>query len=244
MHDPVADILAERRTLDSATAPAVLFSILVHGSLVAGAVYAALHHAPPRAATTLNIRFAKSAAPVTEMKPAAPAAKKPAVPKIQEPKPQPLKPVEKPAEPPKKNTVPFSPFGQSAKKGSENVEKAPAPPPPTTNNQPLTTGVVGVGETGITGIEGGDFPYTIYLERMKTLVGTRWVRPQAASGQPAIIYFVIERDGRVRDAKIETRSGNTGFDRAALRAVIEASPLPPLPFGYNGTYLGVHLTFR
>lgn len=244
MHDPVADILAERRTLDSGPVAAVFLSILVHGSIAAAGVYAALHHAPPQAVSTLNIRFAKSTAPATEMKPATSAAKKPALPKIQEPKPQPLKPVEKPAEPPQKNTVPLSPFGQSTKKGSENVEKAPEPPPPTTDHQPLTTGAVGVGETGVTGIEGGDFPYTIYLERMKTLVGTRWVRPQSASGQPAIIYFVIERDGRVRDAKIETRSGNTAFDRAALRSVIEASPLPPLPFGYNGTYLGVHLTFR
>ena len=242
MHDPVADILAERRTLDSGPVPAVFLSILVHGSIAAAAVYAALHHAPPQAAKTLNIRFAKSTAPVTEMKPAA-AAAKPALPKIQEPKPQPVKPVEKPAEPPQKNTVPFSPFGQSAKKGSEHVEAPPPAPATTTSDQRPTTNV-GIGETGVTGIEGGEFPYTIYLERMKTLVGTRWVRPQSASGQPAIIYFVIERDGRVRDAKIETRSGNTAFDRAALRSVIEASPLPPLPFGYNGTYLGVHLTFR
>ena len=95
----------------------------------------------------------------------------------------------------------------------------------------------------MTGIE-GDFPYTIYIDRMKTLIGQRWLRPQTGSGIVATVSFVIDRDGAIRDAKNEILSGNGTFDRAALRAVLEASPLPPLPFGYNGTYLGVHLTFR
>ena len=56
--------------------------------------------------------------------------------------------------------------------------------------------------------------------------------------------FVIDRDGALRDAAIESESGNGTFDRAALRAVMESSPLPPLPFGYAGTSLNVHLTFK
>jgi TonB family protein len=100
-----------------------------------------------------------------------------------------------------------------------------------------------IGSAGVTGIE-GDFPYTIYIDRMKTLIGQHWLRPQAGGGIVATVSFVIDRDGTIRDAKNEISSGNGTFDRAALRAVLEASPLPPLPFGYNGTYLGVHLTFR
>jgi TonB family protein len=79
---------------------------------------------------------------------------------------------------------------------------------------------------------------------MKTLIGQRWLRPQVGGTITATVAFVIDRDGTIRDAKNEISSGNGTFDRAALRAVLEASPLPPLPFGYNGTYLGVHLTFR
>jgi outer membrane biosynthesis protein TonB len=48
----------------------------------------------------------------------------------------------------------------------------------------------------------------------------------------------------VHDPVTESASGNGLFDRAALRAVIESSPLPPLPFGYSGTYINVHLTFK
>jgi protein TonB len=164
-------------------------------------------------------------------------APKPVTPKIEAPKPEPVKPV-KSAAPPEKNTVPLSPFGKSTKKGSENPV---IPPKPTTDNRPPTTEIP-IGGTGVA-VE-GDFPYTIYIERMRTLIGGRWVRPQVTAAAGTTIYFVIQRDGVVSEAKIETASGNGSFDRAALRAVMEASPLPPLPFGYNGTYLGVHLTFR
>jgi len=58
------------------------------------------------------------------------------------------------------------------------------------------------------------------------------------------VRFIIDRDGTIRDVTTEISSGSGLFDRAALRAVIEASPLPPLPYGYSGTYLGVHLKFR
>ncbi|HEX6178020.1 MAG TPA: energy transducer TonB, partial [Thermoanaerobaculia bacterium] len=74
-------------------------------------------------------------------------------------------------------------------------------------------------------------------------IGQRWLRPQSGDAR-AIVYFRIERDGTIRDAAVTTASGSGTFDRAALRAVLEASPLPPLPFGYSGHYLGVHLTFR
>jgi TonB family protein len=90
----------------------------------------------------------------------------------------------------------------------------------------------------------GEFPYSTYLERMKTLIGQHWYRPQAAPGITTIVHFVIERDGTVRDARSKSESGNAAFDRAALRAILDSSPLPPLPFGYSGAKIGVHLTFK
>ena len=143
-------------------------------------------------------------------------------------------------------TVPLSSFGKSTKQGSE-TPPAPHPQPPTPQIA-AKPGVVGgidipVGAAGVTGIE-GDFPYTIYIDRMRVLISQRFLRPQAGNDVTTTISFTINRDGSIRDVKNEIPSGNGTFDRAALRAVLEASPLPPLPFGYNGTYLGVHLTFR
>ena len=227
MEDRVADVLAQRAALDHGFLAGVLLSILLHGSMTAAAIYATLHAQPPKIASVLNIKFAPMRAPAPAvMKPAAPP--KPAAPRIESPKPQPLKPVQT-KKAPEKNTVPLSPFGKSAKKGSEN----PPPPQPVTDTAP----------TGVTSLEGGDFPYSLYIDRMTTKVGSAFFRPQGTATTVGV-YFVIDRDGTIRDAKVETSSGNSTLDRAALRAVLESSPLPPLPFGYSGMYLGVHLKFR
>lgn len=232
MQDRVADVLAERAALDTGAATGVIVSLLLHGSIAAAAIYAAFHQMPMKPAQTLSIRFARMPQPVV---PAAPP--KPVTPRIEEPKPEPVTPPKSTAPPPEKKTVPISPFGKSTKKGSENPEVKPAPSTPVPPEP-------AVGETGITALEGEPFPYTLYIDRMKTLIGTHWLRPQISGEPKTIIHFTIQRDGTIRDATTELSSGNGTFDRAALRAVLEASPLPPLPFGYSGTYLGVHLTFR
>ena len=140
--------------------------------------------------------------------------------------------------------MPLSPFGRSTKKGSETPPAAkPAAAPPAAAPG-TTTAEVPVGGSGVTGLEGGDFPYTLYLQGMHRRIGTNWFRPQVAAGTATIIYFRILRDGTIGEARVETSSGNGTFDRAALSAVRSSSPLNPLPFAYAGTYLGVHLTFR
>jgi TonB family protein len=138
------------------------------------------------------------------------------------------------------NTVPLSPFGRSPKKGSENPATQTTPPAAAAQ----TTTLPQVGTAGVTGLDGGDFPYTMYIETMKRLIGTHWLRPQSAGNALTTVYFVIDRDGSVRDVNVESPSANPTFDRAAQRAVLESTPLPPLPYGYGGTFLGVHLTFR
>jgi protein TonB len=262
MYDRVAEVLAERAKLDHGAAAGLTLSVALHAGITAAVVYAALHHPPPEMTNVLTIKFASTApvaAPVTTKPPALPIhpAKPAPTPLVQQPLEAP-KPVEKPVV--VKNAAPPDTFGRSTKKPSampipQPHTAAPPQPPvahpatPQASSAPAIPGVANVndiapGASGVTGIEGGDFPYTIYIERMKSLIGTHWFRPQAVSAAPATIHFVINRDGSIRDVTVETASGNGTFDRAAQRAVIETSPLPPLPFGYNGTYLGVHLTFR
>jgi TonB family protein len=243
MHDRVGELLAERARLGGGAGGGIALSILLHGSIAAAVVYAAMHATVPQQVSTLSIQFAQAPAiqqPVTPAPTPHAPLPTPPKPKIVEPVAEAPKPVAKPI--PK--SVPFSPFGQSTKKGSD---KPPAPAP--TPHLPLpapgvaTNADIPLGATGVTGLD-ADFPYTIYVERMKSLIGQRWLRPQVGNGTIATVSFTIDRDGAIRDAKNEISSGNGTFDRAALRAVLEASPLPPLPFGYNGTFLGVHLTFR
>jgi protein TonB len=240
MDDRVGDILAARASLDAGRTPAILVSILMHGGISALAVYSAMHATTPQAVSVLNIRFAapverQASSPVVPVKPVGQTPPKPE-PRIEAPKPKPedIKPT---ATKPVANAVPISPFGKSAKKGAENPVAQPQP-------AAAQAGVpVPQGGSGVTGLEGGDFPYPIYIQRMHTLIGNKWLRGDTKN-VTTTIYFIIDRDGTIRDAKVETSSMNPTFDRAALRAVLESTPLPPLPFGYGGTFLGVHLTFR
>jgi TonB family protein len=255
MRDGVADVLAQRAQLNRGAGTGVLISALLHGGLTALLVYSAMHATAPKPVGLVNIRFA----PISTAAPAAaapskpkPAAPQPVAPKIEEPKPrieEPKPVAEKPAPKIDKNTVPLSPFGQSTKKGSETPATAKPKPTPATPAAPAagvpgTTTDVPIGGSGVTGLEGGDFPYTIYIQGMQRRIGSNWFRPQIANGAVAVIYFRILRNGTISEAKVETSSGNGTFDRAALSAVKSSSPLNRLPNDYVGPYLGVHLAFR
>jgi len=229
MDDAIGEVLAQRKALDRGAGAGIALSIILHAAISAAAVYAALRAPREQSVPVINIQFAKMPAPVASrpddgLKPAATQ------------KPQPVVPAPKPVAAPPAKTVPLSPFGKSPKKGAEHPETAQPRDPATPSIE------IPVGGTGA--VVEGDFPYSIYIDRMRTLIGQHWYRPQAAPGIATTVYFVIERDGNVRDARSESDSGNGAFDRAALRAILESSPLPPLPFGYSGTYLGVHLTFK
>ena len=49
--------------------------------------------------------------------------------------------------------------------------------------------------------------------------------------------------GAIQAPMVESPSGNFLFDQAALRAVTQANPLPPLPDQFEDEYLGVHFSF-
>jgi TonB family protein len=243
MEDRVGDVLARRAALDGGAAPAIALSILLHAGLTGFAAYRAINHPPAimgGGKMTINI------APMTPISaPRATAPKAPPVPKMEVPAvPQ---PVAAPVVKPNDVVVPKALTGKSTKKGVDAVAPtAPAPPSTTTGAKPGVAAPatdVPVGGSGVTGIE-GDFRDAAYIERMKELIAVHWLRPAVAGGTATTIYFAVERDGRIRDAAAEKPSGNGTFDRAALRAVLEASPLPPLPWSYNGVFVGVHLTFK
>lgn len=253
MHDRVAEVLAERATLDSGAAAGLALSVALHAGVTAAIVYAAIHQPAPELTNVLQIKLAPVTAPAVVTAPAPPPPLKAppkAAPAAAVPPPTPVKPVEKPVV---KNTAPPDAFGRSTRKPAEvPIPVAPRPQPVAATQQPsnaatipgvANAGDVAPGTSAVTGIEGGDFPYTIYIDRMNNLIGLHFFRGQGAPA-PVTVHFVINRDGTVRDVALEKSSGNGTFDRAALRAVTEASPLPPLPFAYTGTYLGVHLAFR
>ena len=93
----------------------------------------------------------------------------------------------------------------------------------------------------------GDFRFAYYLAALRNKIGSHWVPPQGLDPrvQPvrAVVYFRISRDGKVTLAQVESSSGFAFFDQTAIRALLSATPLPPLPAGYTDNYLGVHFGF-
>ncbi|MFQ5822956.1 MAG: TonB family protein [bacterium] len=93
-----------------------------------------------------------------------------------------------------------------------------------------------------------EFPFSYYLALLQSKIQNNWEPPHYATrtslSKKTILYFKIQRSGRITDLLIEKKSGDYLFDQAALRAVSLANPLPPLPFDFPERELGVHFEFE
>ena len=105
----------------------------------------------------------------------------------------------------------------------------------------------GPGSGGNITVDNQDFRFAYYLEVLRERISYNW-SPPPVFGSPAdvtaTVYFKISRNGTISDEKIERTSKHEMFDRAAVRAVKISDPLPPLPAGFKGKWLGVHFEFQ
>ena len=218
---------------------AILVSALAHP----------VRYAPPRAVAVrlLSAGSLRAAAPPPSPPPEPappPAAPKP---KIEKP------PVEE-APRPSKNALLLPPKKEDRKK--------PTPPPvsrPGRTSEPSVSlpssgeetggapGPAGAGGTAGIGnlkLDQPDFNYSYYIDKMAEKIGFFWgFKPVATQTNP-VVHFQIERDGTITDVRLVTSSGLPFVDRKALRAVMDASPLPPLPQEYGGPHLGIQVVFE
>ena len=87
-----------------------------------------------------------------------------------------------------------------------------------------------------------------YAELVRQRIAQNWrtsgldARTQAT---PAIVSFVIPRDGTVRNVQNQSQSsGNPTIDDTALRAVYNSNPLPPLPPQVAESSISAQFTFN
>jgi len=257
MQDAVAEVLNERERLDRHRATGLVASLAMHSIVVLMVFVGGKRHSPTETPTIINMRLMPASSPA-----AAPSRVRSASRPSQDPSRAIVAPTPKIATPPAVVATPkpgkVDParssektlFGKSEAPAVARTTPAPAAGASASGKSASSqsntdlSATPAVGTAGVGGLEGGDFPYAYYIERMLSLIGQHWFRPQTGGELITRVYFEIERDGRIREPKIESGSGNSLFDRAAYRAVLESSPLPPLPFQYSGNYLGVHLIFH
>jgi protein TonB len=250
--DAVGDLLANRREDRIPWGGAALLAFVLHAGALAGLLISAIarpvHYARPRAVAVRLLQAGSLRVPETARapQPAPPAAAE--RPKIEKP------PDEEAPPPPSKKAVLLP---------AKEDKKKPTPPPvsrpgkatgpslslPSAGEESAgTAGGPAAGAGGNAGIGGfkidqADFNYPVYIERLRLIIGLNWFKPAQSVTTNPVIHFQIERDGTIIDARVVVPSGLAFVDRAALRAVIASSPLPPLPAEYPGPHLGIQVVF-
>ncbi|MCZ6765507.1 MAG: TonB family protein [bacterium] len=120
----------------------------------------------------------------------------------------------------------------------------PVPEPNTVESSAAGADTVPAPSTGDITIDDADFPFMYYLTNIKRKIAAYWNVPgTTAEAKYCVVRFKVLRSGAVQSPMIELPSGSFLFDQAALRAVTQANPLPPLPSAFKDDYLGVHFSF-
>lgn len=101
---------------------------------------------------------------------------------------------------------------------------------------------------GTLSLDAASFPFTYYLRAVEQKISGAW--DPVVQGVPVgetrqvVIAFRILRDGSIEKPTVEKSSGMSFFDQSALRAVLRAAPLPPLPEAFPDDSLGIHFGFH
>ena len=255
MHEDVDDVIAMRSAVPDGLQRMLAISFAIHvGCVVLLAVLPREWFATPAKPPMMSISLSGSPGerstgmnPISgkQVEQVAPPPKRPEVAKPIEPaRPDAMKiPAKTPAKP-EPTTKPR--------------EVTPPPPtrPPTTGAQvakgtaAAETGAVGQ-STGLTfggGAEGAvgkldvaDFCCPEFLQAMLREIRRGWNDQMPGTGV-TVMKFTILRDGRIVDVVTEKSSGNGMLDIASRSAVPAKLPMP-LPAGYPGAQLVVHLSF-
>jgi protein TonB len=99
---------------------------------------------------------------------------------------------------------------------------------------------IGFGEGG-SGFGG----FGSYFRIVRQRVWSEWTQSAVyGSNESCVVGLTIGRNGDVSDIRVEKPSGNGFYDSVALRAVRNASPLPPLPSSFPNDEQRVRIQFR
>jgi len=84
-----------------------------------------------------------------------------------------------------------------------------------------------------------------YLSMLRTINEKWWVDGSRFEGiRGAIVNIVVARNGEIINAQIIQSSGNPAYDRAMLKSLKDASPVPPLPAHFENVYFTAPIRFN
>lgn len=248
--DAVGEILAARRQEPLDWRAGLLGTALLHAAALGLLVYASRFSGPRTLlpAHAVSVRLV-SAGSLGVPRPAAPAASpEPARPVIERPEEAPPpSPKALPLPEKKPKTLPPTPHPSRTAPHAKAAASGPA------MELPGAAGEGGGGSGGeagsnfgasVSGFDNSDFNYSYYLAIILSSIGANWFKPTDQNVTSPVVHFLIHRDGTISDAAITRSSGLPFVDRAALRAVLASSPLPPLPADFHGETIGLSLSLK
>ncbi|MBI3289544.1 MAG: TonB C-terminal domain-containing protein, partial [Elusimicrobia bacterium] len=86
--------------------------------------------------------------------------------------------------------------------------------------------------------------YPWYISQVRQMLWMAWQKRMPASSGEAIVAFAVMRNGSFTDLRVESSSGDSAFDKAALESVQGAAPFPALPSDFQESFLKIHLTLK
>ena len=250
--DAVGEILAQRSGATPEWKAGAVGTILLHAAVAAALLIASRlptrrRFISPQAVAVRLVPLAsvRGTRAEAEQPVSRPVIEKPQDVPEPSPKAMPLPEKEKPKA--KKEPPPLHPAKTSPQAKTKASGGAVDLPQPGESAEGSPTGVAGAGSTfgtSLSAFDSADFNYSYYVSRMLATIGANWFKPTDQSVSPPVLFFRIARDGSISDVQIERSSGLPFVDRAAQRAVMVSSPLPPLPADFHESSLGVHLKFQ
>ena len=121
-------------------------------------------------------------------------------------------------------------------------QQAPAVSNPMFSEMP-GSGRIGTGANTTLGTRFGE-----YSARIQQLVSQHWhtgeVDASIRTAPQVMIRFEIQRDGRITPPEVVQTSGVSTLDFSARRAILEASPFPPLPQAFERNTATFEIVFE
>jgi len=148
---------------------------------------------------------------------------------------------------PKKKPLPKPVPKPAAKTPAKVPSWATADSLPTAEESPKPSagGANRFGSGSSPAVTGTPFPYPWYLKTVSDKLESQWKPPpEFRNDTKCQVLFIIHADGKVTGAKVTKDSGDAFFDQLALRAVLYAGNMPPLPTGFREPELRVYMTFE
>jgi protein TonB len=242
MTETVTDIIVARSRSQDGLKKMVVWSLGLHAAIFVGLIFSpAATSEPPRILMSISLTGAEG--PKTEgMTQAGAQPIRQPVPPVEEKKPVPAPPKERP-----EMTIP----DPKAKTRLEKPKPTPVETQPAANTAPAPPKVRGQGfglsSSGGRGLGGvqvdaADFCCREYLEQMVEAIRAKWNNQQSVVGSN-VMKFTIRRDGTIEQIQLERPSGFNVLDNESQHALQATARLEPLPNLYPNSTLTVHLRF-